>query len=62
MKFILEVDLDAGAVAHDPGTELGRILRYWGGATKDVDLTAAGAPQDVFDSDYTKVGSWRLEA
>lgn len=61
MKFVIEVDLSAGAVAANPGAELGRILRYWGGAAKDLDLNAS-TEQDVFDSEYTKVGAWRLEA
>jgi hypothetical protein len=62
MRFVLEVDLDAGAVSGDArGAELGRILRYWGGAMKDVELVP-GARQDLMDSDYTKVGEWRVEA
>lgn len=62
MKFILEIDLGAGAVASDPGAELGRILRYWGGATKDLDLSSSRAEQDAYDSSYAKVGTWRLES
>lgn len=57
MKFTLEVDLDA--VTADPADELGRILRYWGGATKQLDLTAE-AEQTLMDSAYTPVGTWRL--
>jgi hypothetical protein len=61
MRFILEVDLDAGAVSGDArGAELGRILRYWGGAMKDVELVP-GARQDLMDSGYTPVGEWRVE-
>jgi len=60
MKFILEVDLDAGAVASAPADELGRILRYWGGAMKQIEL-APGTAQDLYDSTYAPVGSWRLE-
>ena len=41
----------------DPGTELGRILRYWGGAMKDVELTD-GATQALYDSAYHPVGRW----
>ena len=41
----------------DPGTELGRILRYWGGAMQDVDLTD-GASQALHDSDHHQVGRW----
>jgi hypothetical protein len=61
MRFLLEVDLDAGALAGEHrAEELGRILRYWGGAMKQVSLVS-GARQDVRDSDYTPVGSWRIE-
>lgn len=59
MKFVLEVDLSAGAVADAPLEELGRILRYWGVSLKQVPLDA-GARQDLYDSDYALVGSWRV--
>ena len=39
--------------------ELGRILRYWGVSLKQVPLDA-GARQDLYDSDYALVGSWRV--
>ena len=62
MRFVLEVDLDAGALAGERrAEELGRILRYWGGAMKQVPLDA-GSRQDLMDSDYTAVGTWRIEA
>jgi hypothetical protein len=61
MRFVLEVDLDAGALAgENRAAELGRILRYWGGAMKQVEL-APGARQDLSDSDYAVVGTWRIE-
>jgi hypothetical protein len=61
MRFVLEVDLDAGALAGgDRAAELGRILRYWGGSMKQVALET-GARQDLYDSGYTAVGSWRVE-
>jgi hypothetical protein len=61
MRFVLEVDLDAGALAGDGrAEELGRILRYWGGAMKQVPLDP-GARQELYDSAYTAVGSWRVE-
>ena len=61
MRFVLEVDLDAGALADgDRAAELGRILRYWGGSMKQIDLRP-GASQDLYDSGYTRVGSWRVE-
>jgi hypothetical protein len=55
VKFILEVDMTR--LAGDPGTELGRILRYWGGAMKDIELTD-GATQALYDSEYHPVGRW----
>ena len=61
MRFVLEVDLDAGALAgENRAAELGRILRDWGGAMKQVPLET-GARQDLMDSDYVAVGSWRIE-
>jgi hypothetical protein len=62
MCFVLEVDLGAGALAGEHrAEELGRILRYWGGAMKQVPLDA-GSRQDLMDSDYTVVGEWRVDA
>ena len=61
MRFLLEVDLEAGALAGEArAAELGRILRYWGGAVKQVEL-APGARQELYDSDYAPVGIWRIE-
>jgi hypothetical protein len=61
MRFVLEVDLDARALAGaNRAAELGRILRYWGGAMKQVELVP-GARQDLSDSDYVVVGAWRIE-
>jgi hypothetical protein len=61
MRFVLEVDLEVGAlVGEDRGTELGRILRYWGGYMKQMELVP-GARQELSDSDYVVVGSWRIE-
>ena len=61
MRFVLEVDLDAGALAGEHrAEELGRILRYWGGAMKQVPLEP-GSRQDLMDSDFTAVGTWRIE-
>ncbi len=57
MKFILEVDMTQ--LTGDPGTELGRILRYWGGAMKDIELTD-GATQALYDSEYQRVGRWLI--
>jgi len=59
MRFIMEVDLDA--VTGDPAAELGRILRYWGGNTKHLDLTAP-LRMAVSDTEYKEVGELRVEA
>ncbi|KRA24948.1 hypothetical protein ASD65_11290 [Microbacterium sp. Root61] len=61
MKFVLEVDMDAESIAAAPAEELGRILRYWGGSLKQLEL-APGATQDLYDSTYAKVGNWRIES
>jgi hypothetical protein len=62
MRFVLEVDLDAGKLAgEDRAAELGRILRYWAGAMKQMPPLAPGDRQDLSDSDYTVVGAWRIE-
>ncbi|WP_427017770.1 hypothetical protein ACQCSX_03915 [Pseudarthrobacter sp. P1] len=60
MKFILEVDLGAGAVAGDAAAELGRILRYWAGNVKHYPL-APGHTETIYDSTYSPVGTWRIE-
>jgi hypothetical protein len=61
MRFLLEVDLDAGALAGEHrAEELGRILRYWGGAMKQVSIEP-GSRQELYDSGYTAVGQWRVE-
>lgn len=59
MKFILEVEL--GDFGDDVGKELGRILRYWGGAMRQVELTD-GTSQAIYDSAYREVGQWRVTA
>lgn len=58
MKFVLEVELDG---IGDAPKELGRILRYWGGSINQVEL-APGASQDIYDSEYRRVGQWTIEA
>jgi hypothetical protein len=61
MRFVLEVDLDAGALTGETrGAELGRIMRYWGGAMKQLPLNP-GDRQELMDSAYTAVGEWRVE-
>ena len=59
MKFILEVDMDT--FGDNAGKELGRILRYWGGAMTQVDLSD-GATQAISDSEYREVGRWTIAA
>ncbi|HEY8789543.1 MAG TPA: hypothetical protein VIM10_10485 [Actinopolymorphaceae bacterium] len=59
MKFILEVNLDAGVVDADRVGELGRILRYWAGNLKHYPLDD-GDSQAIYDSDYAPVGAWRM--
>ena len=63
MRFVLEVDLEAGALAGEHrAAELGRILRYWGGSMNMKQLPlAVGERQDLYDSDYAPGGSWRIE-
>jgi hypothetical protein len=62
MRFVLEVDLEAGALAGEArAAELGRILRYWAGAMKQLPPLSPGDRQDLSDSDYTVVGAWRVE-
>jgi hypothetical protein len=59
VKFILEVDMDG--FGDEAATELGRILRYWGGAMRQVTLEA-GAGSAIYDSEYREVGRWAIEA
>jgi hypothetical protein len=56
----LTIDIDLDALTGDAGDEVGRILRYWGGATKAMDL---GQPleQPLMDSTYQQVGTLRVE-
>lgn len=58
MKFVLQIDIEK--IEGDPVTELGRALRYWGGAIKQLDLTAEQR-QDIMDSSYKEpIGHWEL--
>jgi hypothetical protein len=57
MRFALEVDMDG--FGDDAGKELGRILRYWGGAMTQVELVE-GANQAIYDSEYREVGRWTI--
>jgi hypothetical protein len=57
MTFELTVDLER--LTGDAARELGRILRYWAGATKDLDLTTR-QEQTIYDSADSEVGAWRV--
>ena len=58
MKFVLKIDMDK--IEGDPAAELGRALRYWGGATKQLDF-AKEQRMDIMDSSYEKpIGYWEL--
>jgi hypothetical protein len=59
MRFVMEVDLSAMADGREQD-ELSRILRYWAGAVKQLDLRP-GLSQAIYDSEYTEVGSWAIE-
>ena len=59
MRFVLDVNLPDD---RDVRSELGRILRYWGGAMKDFDALEPGDKQEIYDSDYRRVGSWSVSA
>ncbi|MCQ9386415.1 hypothetical protein [Brevibacterium moorei] len=54
-----QLDVDLSAMSGDPAEELARVLRYWAGAMKSIDL---GQPveQAIYDSEYKEVGNWRL--
>jgi hypothetical protein len=57
MHLTLDIDLDA--LTGDHATEIGRILRYWGGAMKQLDLTRP-LEHELSDSEYKNVGVLRL--
>jgi hypothetical protein len=57
VKFVLEVELDRWTGDGEAGRELGRILRYWGGAAPQLGLEP-GQDSAVYDSQYREVGRW----
>jgi hypothetical protein len=59
VRFVLDVKLADDSNVRD---ELGRILRYWGGAMKQFDALEPGHKQDIYDSSYNCVGSWTISA
>ena len=54
MRFVLEVEL-----GEDAEKEVGRILRYWAGAMKEMELKE-GAGSAIYDSAYREVGAWKV--
>ena len=57
MRLVIDIDLDA--VTGTPEEEVGRILRYWAGALKQMEL-ADGTQYELMDSTYTPVGHLRV--
>jgi hypothetical protein len=55
----LTIDIDIDHLPEPKGAELGRILRYWGGAAKQLDLSAP-LEQSLVDSSYRPVGVLRI--
>ena len=53
MKLTIEIDLDA--LPEPKNAEVGRILRYWGGAAKQLDFSAP-MEHPLTDSSYSTVG------
>jgi hypothetical protein len=59
VRFVLDVNLPDDSNVR---AELGRMLRYWGGAMKQFDRLEPGDSQDIYDSAYKRVGSWTVSA
>jgi len=59
LKFILEVDMGQTAFDGEAETELGRILRYWGGNLHFFELKP-GDGSVIVDSAYREVGRWQI--
>lgn len=58
MRFCLDVTLPDTANVNG---ELAKILRYWGRAMKQLDDLEPGDKQDIYDSAYSRVGSWSVK-
>jgi hypothetical protein len=58
MRFVLEVNLPDDQGDKHVADELSRILRYWAGGVRQMEQLR-GVTQDVYDSAYTKVGTWQ---
>jgi hypothetical protein len=61
VRFVLEVDLPDDPADGDAAFELSRILRYWAGGVRQLELRP-GMGTDAYDSAYRKVGAWRITA
>ena len=57
MHFVIDIDLDA--VTGNPEHEVGRILRFWAGALKQMELVP-GIEHELSDSEYQVVGHLRV--
>lgn len=57
MRFVIDIDLDA--VSGAPEQEVGRILRFWAGALKQMELEP-GTEHELSDSEYKVVGHLRV--
>jgi hypothetical protein len=57
MHFTIDIDIDA--LSGDVAAEVGRILRYWAGALKQMELRE-GLEHDLMDSEYRPVGKLRV--
>lgn len=55
----LEIEIDLDQLPEPKAKELGRILRYWGGATEQLDLSTS-LEQPLMDSAYRAVGVLRI--
>jgi hypothetical protein len=59
VKFVLEVDMGDTAFDGNAASELGRILRYWGGNLNHYQLVP-GDGSAIYDSGYHEVGRWAI--
>jgi hypothetical protein len=58
-RVMLTIDIDIDRLPNPKAAELGRILRYWGGAAKQLDLSAP-LEQPLMDSSYQQVGVLKI--
>ena len=54
MHFTIDIDIDA--LTGETEAEIGRILRYWAGALKQMELRP-GLEHELRDSQYKPVGT-----